>query len=87
VATSHFQMALGEPSLMFAGDFSVEKDGRVVVLYTLGWETRVGVGNNVGMRSSSTKGSVRVKLGEEVQIIRAGTRTAKLSVKKLGPGK
>ena len=49
----------------------------------LGWETPINTGNAIQYKTSSTQGSVRLKLGEEVNIIRAGTRTARISIKKL----
>ena len=43
--------------------------------------------SGVQFQASQTQGSVRLKLGEVVQIIRAGARTARLSIKKLETSK
>lgn len=83
VASSQFSASLGEQGLTFAGTLTVEESGGVVVAYSLGWESPITVGTGVQYKTSSTQGSVRLKLGEEVNIIRAGGRTARLSVKKL----
>lgn len=87
VASAQFVAALGEPSLSFAGTLTVEEAGGILVNYTLGWETLITVGNGAQYKSSRTEGSVRLKLGEEVQILRAGARTARLSIKKLDGAK
>ncbi len=88
VASSQFSASLGELDLNFTGSVIVEETGSLVVTYQLGWETLVPAGEkNTQYKSSATQGSVRLKLGEEVQIIRAGARTARLSVKKLEASK
>jgi hypothetical protein len=83
VASTQFNASLGEPSLAFSGTISIEESSGIIIAYALAWETPITVGNNTQYKTSSTQGSVRLKLGEEVQIIRAGTRTARLSIKKL----
>jgi hypothetical protein len=85
VASSQFTAVHGEQHLNFNGSVTVEESGAIVVAYSLGWQTPVPAGN--GNIQSSTQGSVRLKLGEEVQIIRAGTRIARLSIKKLDASK
>ena len=88
VASTQFVASLGEQNLNFSGTLSIEEAGGIVVAYQLGWQTPVPAGNNsIQYQTSSTQGSVRLKLGEEVQIIRAGTRTAKISIKKLEASK
>ena len=87
VASTNFSASLGEPALNFSGTVAVEDSGAIVISYTLGWTTTIAVGNNTQQNTSGTQGSVRLKVGEEVQIIRAGTRTARLSIKKLEAGK
>ncbi|HEY8962791.1 MAG TPA: hypothetical protein VIM57_11365 [Luteolibacter sp.] len=87
VAAVQFNTSLGEHGLTFSGNVSLDESGGIVVAYALGWETPVTTGNSTQYKSSATQGSVRLKLGEEVQIIRAGTRTARLSVKSLEASK
>ena len=84
VASTRFSASLGDPSLTFSGLVTVEDSGSIIIAYALGWDTPVPAGKDtVQFRSSSTQGSVRLKLGEEIQIIRAGPRVARLSIKKL----
>ncbi len=83
VASTQFTAALGELGLTFSGSVEIEDSGAIMVNYALGWETPINTGNNIQYKTSSTQGSVRLKLGEEVNIIRAGTRTARISIKKL----
>ena len=89
VASTQFTASLSDPSLTFSGSVTVEDSGSIIIAYSLGWETPipVGDGKSVQFRPSSTRGSVRLKLGEEIQIIRAGPRIARLSIKKLEPSK
>lgn len=89
VASSQFSASLGEQSLGFSGQMKVEEAGGIVMAYTLNWQTPVGGGDKGAVQfiPSNVQGSVRLKLGEEVQIIRAGTRVALLSVKKAAAGK
>jgi len=88
VASSQFTAMLGEQHLDFNGSVTVEESGAIVIAYRLGWQTPVPANNgNIQFQSSTTQGSVRLKLGEEVQIIRAGTRIARLSIKKLDASK
>ena len=89
VASSQFSAQLAEQSLSFSGNMSVEESGGITIGYTLGWQTPVTANNGSSFQylPSNTLGSVRLKLGEEVQIIKAGTRTARLSVKKLEASK
>lgn len=83
VASTLFNASLGVQGLTFAGTVIPEGSGEILVTYTLGWETAIPAGNNTQYKSSSTQGSVRMKLGDDIQIIRAGTRVARLSIKKL----
>jgi len=87
VASSGFTASLGEQNLNFNGSVTVEEAG-IIIIYSLGWQTPVTTGNgNLQFNSSTMQGSVRLKLGEEVPIIRAGSKMAKLSIKKLEPSK
>lgn len=89
VASTRFEASLGNPALNFSGTVTVEESGKIVIAYGLGWETPIldANGKAVQFRASSTQGSVRLGVGEEIQIIRAGPRVARLSIKKLEPAK
>jgi hypothetical protein len=89
VASTQFNSTLGEQGLSFSGTVAVEDAGSILVTYYLGWqsEVRVGGGNNIQYQPSSAQGSVRLKPGEAVEIIRAGNRAARLVIKKLEPGR
>ncbi|WP_395739882.1 hypothetical protein [Prosthecobacter sp.] len=91
VASRTFTAVLADSGVNFGGDLTLEESGALLVNYNLGWETPVTtpkanqppqIGGTQYM-SSRTTGSVRLKDGEELQILRAGTRTAKLSIRKL----
>lgn len=83
VASTQFTAMFGEQSLGFSGHVNVEESGSIMVTYSLDWQTPVGGAGTTQFVSSRMQGSVRLKLGEEVQIIRAGTRSARLSIQKL----
>ena len=83
VASPSFQATVGEHSLTFGGSISMAADDRVIVAYQLGWQVPVSTGKGATQFvTSSTQGSVRLKLGDEVQVIRAGTKSARLSIRK-----
>jgi len=82
IASPQFSVALGEQNLTFSGTIAVDGSGNIVVAYLLGWQTAMNASNgNAQLVSSSSKGSVRLKPGEEVPIIRVGSRIARLSIK------
>jgi hypothetical protein len=83
VASTQFTAMFGEQSLVFGGHVKVEESGSIMVTYSLDWQTPVGGAGANQFVPFSMQGSVRLKLGEEVQIIRAGTRSARLSIQKL----
>lgn len=84
VVSRRFSASLADPSLTFSGVVTLEDSGNIIIAYTLHWATPVAAGkNDVASRSASTEGSVRLKPGEEIQIIRAGPHVARLSIKKL----
>lgn len=88
VASTRFTASLGDPSLTFSGSVTVDDSGSIMIAYALGWETPIPSGKDtIQFRPSSTQGSVRLKVGEEIQIIRAGSRVARLTIKKLEPSK
>ena len=88
IASTRFNVSLGEQGLTLQGAATVEESGSIVIEYALGWTTSFPSANNQAeFRQSTTTGSVRLKLGEEVQIIKAGSRVARLSIKKLEASK
>jgi hypothetical protein len=93
VVSTQFSAMLAEQNLSFSGTVELEESGGILIAYSLGWQAPAPVDKGPGnfpaqsAPSSSTRGSVRLKAGEEMQIIRAGTRSAKLSIKKLEPSK
>ncbi len=85
-ASNQFSVSFGEQNLSFSGYLSVDEDGTLFVSYSLGWEAQIAGGNNnnaVRYQSSSAGGSVRLKPGEEIQILQVGSRVARLSILKL----
>ena len=87
VASTRFNAALSEQGLSFSGTISVEESGSFIIAYVLSWQTLAAEGDKSQTKMTSTQGSVRLKLGDEVTIIRAGTRIARLSITKLEIGK
>lgn len=88
IASTRFHTLLGEQGLDFDGVLTVEESGSVHIQYALGWATSFQNANGTtDSRQSTTTGSVRMKLGEEIQILRAGPRVAKLSINKLEASK
>ena len=93
VAASQFSASLSEQNLSFSGNVDLEDSASIMIYYLLDWQTPAaaikdnGNGPPKAPPISRASGSVRLKPGEEVQIIRAGTRTAHLSIKKLVPTK
>ena len=83
VASAQFNAMFGEQNLGFGGYVKVEESGGILVSYSLDWQTPVGGAGATQYVPSRMQGSMRLKLGEEVQIIRAGTRSARLSIQKL----
>jgi len=93
IAASQFSASLSEQNLSFSGNVDLEDSASIMIYYLLDWQTPAATINDNGNGPpkappiSRASGSVRLKPGEEVQIIRAGTRTARLSIKKLEPTK
>lgn len=88
VASSQFKAVVTEKNLNFSGTLTVEESGGLLIGYAIGWETPYPAGGgNVQFRTSSMTGSVRLKSGEEVQILRAGTHTTRLSIREVEPAK
>jgi len=82
-ASPRFDVMLGEMGLRFSGNLKSDDSGAMLVSYALGWESEIRQEQSVRSTSSSTSGSVHVKMGEEVPIFRTGNRTIRLSIKKL----
>ncbi|MEI6714857.1 MAG: hypothetical protein WCO60_13960, partial [Verrucomicrobiota bacterium] len=83
---AQFNVTLGGPGDKIQGLLRIWDAGALTLDYTLGWETRIPNGNmsnTARICESSTKSSVCLNLGEEVQILRVGTRTTRVSIKKL----
>jgi hypothetical protein len=88
IASKQFNVTIGEQNLNFSGSVSPEEEGGGVVIdYVVGWETSVPSGNGASQFRSSAQGSVRMKLAEEVQVFRAGSQVARISIKKIEPSK
>lgn len=86
VASTHFNVTLQEPQRTLDGRVKIEDSGEITLEYTLGWETRAPIPTNPGgfkIIPSSIKSSVRLKLGQEVQIFCEGAHMMRLSIKKL----
>jgi hypothetical protein len=81
--TTNFSATLGEQDLTFNGTLAVDENGLIHVRYTLGWETALVNNGSTNYKSTSITGSARLKSGQEMIVFHTGTRTAKLSVKKL----
>jgi len=83
-ASRRFEASLGEEGdLRFAGTLAQGDSDAMLVSYSLGWATEMNQGQRVQSKSSAITGSVRLKMGEEVPIFRAGNRIIRLSIKKL----
>jgi hypothetical protein len=87
VASPRFTATTTEQSVNFQGSINIEEAGTALIEYALGWGTpQAQPSIQPPSRASSTSmtGSVRLKLGEEVTIIKAASRVARLSIKPLG---
>jgi hypothetical protein len=88
VASPQFKAVVTDKNLNFSGTLAVEESGELMIGYAIGWETPFsGAGGNVQFRTSSMTGSVRLKAGDEVQILRAGTHATRLAIRKVEPAK
>jgi hypothetical protein len=88
VASRQFATQISDPpALVFSGTLTLEDGGALVVAYVLNWETVILNGTSTQFKPSSTQGSVRLKPGEEIQILRAGNLSARLSIKQLEASK
>jgi len=81
-ASNHFQTSLGEQGVTFTGTLTPDGSDGVLVAYALGWQVAAKEGQSTQYKSSSTSGSVRLKMEKEVPIIRVGDRVVRLSIKK-----
>ena len=88
VASPSFQATVGENRLSFSGSISIADADSAVVTFQLGWQTPLASGkDSTQLVPSNMQGSVRLKMGDEVQLMRAGSRSARLSIKRLEPRK
>ena len=87
VATADFAISFPDPkSVMtnFTGTLTQEENGSVLIRYTIASEIPVSVGQNqVQFKSTSMQASVRLRPGEPVQILKADTRSCRLSIERL----
>ncbi|MEA3208015.1 MAG: hypothetical protein QOE70_1072 [Chthoniobacter sp.] len=82
-ASARFNATFGELNITLEGVITVEESGSTIVEYAFSWSTPVtGANGSVDYRQTTARGSLRLKLGEEVPIVRAGPRTVRLSIKK-----
>lgn len=79
--STQFDAKPGEQNIQFSGGIYVEETGELFVSYALGWDLLSAVGKEGQIRHSSAQGSVRLKLGEEIQIYKAGAHTIVLGIK------
>ena len=86
VASSPFSATYGEENITFSGNVAAI-EAEILISYAIRWEPAGKTLPNGPSSASNAQGSVRLKLGEDVQIVRTGTRVARLSMKKLEPGK
>lgn len=84
-ATTNFSMTTGAPRITFSGVIAPDDQGGALVRYGLGINILVYEGNNVRDQDSTVQASVRVRLGEPVQILKSGTQVFTLTVARL-PG-
>lgn len=84
-ASSSFNVTAGDMNLTFGGSVSpAEEPESILIRFELGWAKPM-TGNNGQYVSSNARGSVRLKPGQEIQILRSGDRVVRLSIKKLEP--
>jgi hypothetical protein len=84
VASPYFQAALGESNLSFSGSISIADAESAIVTFQLGWQAPVSAGkDSTQLVASNMQGSVRLKMGDDVQVMRAGSKGARLSIRKL----
>jgi hypothetical protein len=81
IASTQFSASVESESLTFAGTLRLEPGSEVALGYQLAWQPP-SVGNSSNS-PESVQACVRLKLGQQVQIFRAGARTAKVSIQKL----
>lgn len=88
-----FTARLEEHGINFSGTLESVSGNTAILGYTLTWETPVtlerpaiGPVTNVIYKKSSLEGSVRLELGKELVLFRAGKQSAHVSVLRLEPG-
>jgi len=81
-----FMTSLGDKLATFEGTVRPADPGSFTISYRVGWRTKIpsGTNNNFEYRDSLTSGSVTLKLGETIEIFKAGGRAGELSISAAG---
>ena len=98
VATSQFKADALDPTMTIVGTLAPEEGGTMLVRYQMGTEIAVPTqtltapsasgqpvttASSIQYKSSSVQASVRLRIGEPVQILKSGTRSYQLTVSRL----
>ena len=98
VATAMFRADTFDPTMTLAGTLAPEDNGSILVRYTLGTEIAVPTqtlttpsaagqavttASSIQYKSGSVQASVRLHVGEPIQILKSGTRSYQLTVSRL----
>jgi len=84
VATADFIVTAGDPRISFSGRIAPDDQGNnILIRYSLGTSVAVQNGNSTEYRDSTAQASVKVRLGEPIQILKSGTQTYKLTISRL----
>lgn len=87
-ASTRFSASLAERGLTFTGTLNLEESAGALLTYTLAWQTGVPTPDGVTeIQSSNAQSSVRLKVGEELEVLHSATRSVRLSIRKIEPGK
>jgi hypothetical protein len=85
--TTQFNASAVDTTLSFIGMLVPQENGVINVRYTLNIQVPVTEGSSNSFRSSACSSSVRMRLGETVQIFKSGAMSYKLTVSKLAADK
>jgi hypothetical protein len=101
IATTQFKADTFDPTMTITGALTPEEDGSILVRYALGTEIAVPsqtatmpspsgqpvtTVSSIQYKTGSVQASVRLRLGEPVQILKSGTRSYQLTVSHLTEG-
>jgi hypothetical protein len=83
-AGTNFTASVADLGLNFTGTIALDEAGTFSLAYSLAWEPAMQqlAGGPPQTKQTTTTGNILAKTGEEVQIFRAGSRTARLVLKK-----